>query len=90
MYAARAADALLPTSSSSTSPAPIAASTRMSTNAAIAACRAACPFGRTRQHAIVSASTITNAKPLVMRWLSSISVAVVGARGTTTPLHSGQ
>ena len=35
-------------------------------------------------------STNTPDKALVSRWVNSIRVSMRGARGTTTPLHSGQ
>ena len=57
---------------------------------AAAARRAASPGGRTRRVHRNSATTPRRARPLVSRCENSISVAVAGWRGKTSPLQRGQ
>ena len=87
---ARAIVALSATSWNSTSPAPIAASLRISTPDITAPARAGCPARQVRNVATRSATTASSARPLVARCENSIKVATPAARGTTSPLQSGQ
>jgi len=86
----RRTEASVATRASSTSPAPSSASPIMNPSAKPAAVRAGWPAGRTSRAQANSPTTKSSASPLVTRWVSSMRVAVVGARGTTAPLHSGQ
>ena len=90
IHHARAVETSSATSSSSTSPAPISASRTISTPDATAARRTMCPGGKRRQAPTTSATTSSSATPLVSRWPSSISVSMLGDRGTTSPLQRGQ
>ena len=90
MNSARARLALSATSSNSTRPAPTPASVSMKSIDQPAARRAGCPAGRDRHTAMTSASSASRASPLVSRWVSSMIVAIAGARGTISPLQSGQ
>ena len=78
------------TSLNSTSPAPSSASTTMKTSEAIPARRAGWPAATVRQIQTASTKTATSARPLESRCENSIIIAVSGARGTTSPLQSGQ
>src|SRR5512144_1276159 len=90
MKRARATDSFAATSRKRTSAAPTAASVRMKKTEPAAARRAGCPFGRSRKTQSASSSTRRRAIPLVARWANSITISTPGARGTTSPLHSGQ
>ena len=68
----------------------MSASSTMNTPAATALRRTSRPGGKTRQAPMTRPATSSRASPLVTRCPSSISVAVLGARGTTSPLQSGQ
>ncbi len=90
MNIARAMDWLSATNSKSTSPAPTAASPSIRSMEMTAALRAACPLGLVRKAITRRPTTSSSARPLVSRWESSMIVSIRGARGTTSPLQSGQ
>ena len=90
MNIARAIVALSATSSNSTRPAPTAASVRMKISERTAPRRAGWLRPHARHVQASSAITPSSARPLVRRWEYSISVATLGARGTISPLQSGQ
>jgi len=90
MNIARAMDSLSATSLKRTSPAPTAASLSMNPRENSAAFRDACPRGRARNAHTARPTTSSKAAPLVRRWENSMIVSIFGARGTITPLHSGQ
>jgi hypothetical protein len=91
---ARHIEPLLPTSSSFTSIAPMSASIRMKTKPKTALRRTGCEAklarGKSRKAQTTWAKTNTSARPLVVRWLYSITVSTLGSRGTISPLQSGQ
>jgi hypothetical protein len=90
MNSARAMLALSATRRKSTRPAPTAASVTMNSTEAAAPQRAGSPAGRERRVHTYRTITPTSARPLVSRWENSMSVAVAGRRGMTSPLQSGQ
>ena len=52
--------------------------------------RTGLPALKIRQPQTISAAIRTRLSPDVTRWLNSITVSSAAARGTATPLHSGQ
>ena len=90
MNIARAMLALSATSWNSTRPAPTPASVSMKSIDHIAPRRAGWPGAVARRVQTRRMTTAMSASPLVRRCENSISVATLGARGSISPLHSGQ
>ena len=90
MTIARAMRAFSATSSNSTRPAPISASSSTKTSDQTAGAPRGVSRGRARKTARTSATTARSARPLVTRWANSMASRTDGARGITSPSQSGQ
>ncbi len=90
MNMARAMLALSATSWNRTRPAPTAASVSMKKSDHVAPRRAGWPGAVARRVHTSRMTTAISASPLVRRCEYSISVATLAARGSISPLHSGQ